>query len=119
MTRLASYIIGFVLSVALTLLPLALLWMHEAGGHAFPSHAVMYAAFVLCAVLQMGVQLSFFLHVEDEKRPRWNLLALSFALLVVAIVVGGTLWIMNNLSHGQEAHVPFIMNKITPEASND
>ncbi len=119
MTKLTAYIVGYVLSVALTLLPLGLLWMHEASGHTLPAHAAMFLAFVLCAVLQMLVQLYFFLHLGEEKRPRWNFMALCFALLTVGIVVGGTLWIMDNLSHGQEAHTPFIEGVITPATSND
>jgi cytochrome o ubiquinol oxidase operon protein cyoD len=127
MTKLASYITGFVLSVALTIVPLALLWMHEAGGHAFPSHEALYALFTIFAVAQMLVQLYFFLHVGHETGPRWNLAALCFALLVVAILVGGTLWIMQNLSHMQEqsqlpvlpSRVPFIEGAITPAGSND
>ncbi len=120
MNKLIGYITGFVLSIALTLLPLGMIWMHNSGGHAFPSHEVLFGSFVLFAVLQLFVQLYFFLHIGDEARPRWNLQALVFALLVVAIVVGGTLWIMDNLSHGQhEAGVPFIEGAITPEGSND
>mgnify|MGYP001558750170 CR=1 FL=1 len=119
MTRLTAYITGFALSIVLTVLPLVLLWMHEAGGHAYPSHTMMYAAFVLFAVLQMGVQLYFFLHMGEEARPRFNLMALSFALIVVAIVVGGTLWIMDNLSRGQHEQLPFIEGVVTPATSND
>lgn len=120
MTKLTAYISGFVLSVVLTVLPLILLWMHEAGGHTFPTHTMLFAAFVVFAVLQMFVQLSFFLHMEDEARPRWNLMALCFALLVVAIVVGGSLWIMRTVSHGQhETDVPFIHGSVTPQGSND
>lgn len=127
MKKLTAYILGFVMSVALTILPLILLWMHEAAHHAFPTHEVMYAAFVLFAILQLFVQLSFFLHLDEEARPRLNLVALCFALLVVGIVVGGTLWIMDNLSHMQHesavpvpvSGVPFINGTITPQESAD
>jgi cytochrome o ubiquinol oxidase operon protein cyoD len=120
MTKLTAYITGFVLSLVLTVLPLALLRMHEAGGHAFPTHEMLYAAFVLFAILQLLVQLFFFFHMDEEARPRWNLTALCFALLVVTIVVGGTLWIMHNLSHMQhDAQLPFIHGAITPAGSND
>jgi cytochrome o ubiquinol oxidase subunit IV len=54
---------------------------------------------VTLAILQLVVQLMLFLHLGDEPKPRWNLLAFLFAVLVVAIVVGGTLWIMYELSH--------------------
>jgi len=127
MTRLASYITGFALSILLTVLPLVLLWMYETGAAPL-SLAAMYGAFVLFALLQLGVQLYFFLHMGEEARPRYNLMALAFALIVVGIVVGGTLWIMQNLSHMQHAagapapdsaEVPFIMGEITPQGSND
>lgn len=120
MTRLTAYILGFVLSVVLTLVPALLLWMHEEGGHTYPSHEMMYAMFVLFAVLQLGVQLYFFLHIGEEKRPRFNLMALCFALVVVGIVAGGTLWIMDNLSRMQHAEgIPFIEGAVTPATSND
>lgn len=120
MTKFASYITGFVLSVVLTLLPVGLLRMHEASGHAVPSHELMFGAFVLFAVLQLGVQLYFFLHMGEEARPRWNVMALCFALVVVAILVGGTLWIMDNLSHMQhQGELPFIEGVVTPATSND
>jgi cytochrome o ubiquinol oxidase operon protein cyoD len=34
-----------------------------------------------------------------ESKPRWKFIFLLFALLVVGIVVGGSLWIMNNLNY--------------------
>lgn len=120
MTKLTAYTIGFVLSIALTILPLVFLWMHDTGGHVFLSPQMLYAAFVILALLQMGVQLSFFLHIDDEAKPRWNLLSFIFAALVVGIVVGGTLWIMQNLAHMQhDTGLPFINGSITPEGSND
>jgi cytochrome o ubiquinol oxidase subunit IV len=124
MTRLASYVTGFVLSLVLTALPLALVWMHVGSQYAFLDKGVLYTACVVFALLQLGVQLHFFLHMGEEREPRWNLLALSLALVVSVIVVGGTLWIMNNLSHHlpsfeQAKAVPFVEGQITPQHSND
>jgi cytochrome o ubiquinol oxidase operon protein cyoD len=115
-----TYIIGYILSILLTLLAPAALWLHEAMDHQFPTHPQVYMIFVVLALLQLFVQLSFFLHVDQEAKPRWNLTALTFALIVVAILVGGTLWIMHNLSHGQMGSMqPFIDNQITPQNEND
>lgn len=120
MTRLTSYIVGFVLSVVLTFAPIYLLWMHEVGAHAYPSHAVMYISFVAAALLQLLVQLYFFLHLGEERNPRYNLQALCFALIVVVILVGGTLWIMQELKvRGHSEHQPFIHGVVTPQNSND
>src|SRR5690349_10067385 len=95
------YVIGFCLSVLLTLSAAALAWMHAARSHQFLSHELLMVLFVVFAVMQLLVQLHFFLHLGEERRPRWNFMALWFAAVVVAILVGGTLWIMHNLSHGQ------------------
>jgi cytochrome o ubiquinol oxidase operon protein cyoD len=53
------------------------------------------------AIAQLLVQLFCFLHLGQESKPRWNLVALVFALFIVVVLVGGTLWIMHNLGHGQ------------------
>lgn len=50
------------------------------------------------AVVQLFVQLIFFLHLGRESRPRWNLAMLLFAFMIIGIVAGGSLWIMSNLN---------------------
>jgi heme/copper-type cytochrome/quinol oxidase subunit 4 len=121
MSKLASYIIGFALSLALTAVPLALLWLHDASHHSYPSHEALYALFVIAALAQLGVQLYFLLHVGSKDSSSTPVM-LGFALFVMVVVVGGTLWIMSNLAYLHEhAHtdVPFINGAITPQAEND
>jgi cytochrome o ubiquinol oxidase operon protein cyoD len=60
------------------------------------------------AVLQLSIQLLYFLHLDQEKKPRWNLVSFFFAVQTVLIVVLGSVWIMVNLSY-HHAH------KRTPE----
>ncbi|HWB33984.1 MAG TPA: cytochrome o ubiquinol oxidase subunit IV [Candidatus Paceibacterota bacterium] len=98
MTSARSYIIGYILSVILTLLAPALLWLHIYNHHRFPTHPELYAAAVVLAVLQLVVQLVFFLHIGRESGPRWRLMALFFAIVIVFIVAGGALWIMQDLN---------------------
>ncbi len=123
MNHLKAYITGYALSLLLTLAPVYVLWMHEAADHAYPGHGVMIAAFVAAAVLQLLVQLYFFMHMGEERSPRYNFLALCFACVVVVILVGGTLWIMQELNaRGHEthtSHTPFIEGVVTPQNSND
>lgn len=95
MKTLYTYIVGFALSIVLTLV--AFLFVEQ---FLLP-RGVLVATLVTLAVVQLIAQLVCFLHLGKEKKPRWNLAALVFALLIVAILVGGTLWIMQNLSHGQ------------------
>lgn len=87
------YITGFVLSVLLTLAAYFLVTENAFGG------GVLIAAIVGLAVLQVFVQMFFFLHLGREPHPRWKLAAFSFMLLVLGIVVGGSLWIMSNLDY--------------------
>ena len=56
-------------------------------------------ALVVLAIAQMGVHLVFFLHITTGPDNTNNVLALAFGLLIVLLVVGGSLWIMDNLNH--------------------
>jgi cytochrome o ubiquinol oxidase operon protein cyoD len=120
MTTLTKYILGFVLSIVFTLIAFAVVEQHVRSDHAFPSHEVALLLLIVLAILQLGVQLILFLHLGHEEKPRWNLLAFIFAIIVVVILVGGTLWIMHNLESGHEAgSASFINGQITPQTEND
>ncbi|HEX8484413.1 cytochrome o ubiquinol oxidase subunit IV [Sphingomonas sp.] len=56
-------------------------------------------ALIALAVGQMGIHLVFFLHVTSGPDNTNNVLALAFGVLIVALVLVGTLWIMANLDH--------------------
>lgn len=100
MKKIYIYIIGFVLSLVLTLIAFGLDQVHEASGHVFPTHETLLPVLSILAVVQLLVQLIFFLHMGQEKKPRWNLMAFLFAVLIATILIGGTLWIMHNLQQG-------------------
>ncbi len=88
-----SYIVGFILSVLLTLGAYFLV------SNRLFSHPVLIGVIVALALIQFIVQLVLFLHLGSESKPRWNLLIFLFMLLVVVIVIFGTLWIMYNLNY--------------------
>jgi cytochrome o ubiquinol oxidase subunit IV len=92
---LKSYIIGFVLSLVLTAIPLTVVLSHWLEGGA------AVAVLVGSAVLQFVVQLVYFMHLREEKKPRWNLLALLLGLVVLMTIVAGSMWIMlyNQVAH--------------------
>ena len=50
------------------------------------------------AIAQMGIHLVFFLHVTSGPDSTNNVLALAFGVLIVALVIAGSLWIMTNLN---------------------
>jgi cytochrome o ubiquinol oxidase operon protein cyoD len=50
------------------------------------------------AITQMGIHLAFFLHITSGPDSTNNVLALAFGVLIVALVIAGSLWIMTNLN---------------------
>lgn len=99
MKTLRAYSMGFGLSIFFTLLAFGLVWYHMQNEHIFPSHEIMVPLLIALAVLQLFVQLVFFLHLGQEEKPRWNSIVFAFAAFVVIILVGGSIWIMNHLEH--------------------
>lgn len=87
------YVVGFVLSVILTLLAYTTV---VAGAFSYQATVAWILVF---AVVQLFVQLIFFLHLGREAKPRWRIVVLAFGILVVAILVFGSLWIMDNLNY--------------------
>ena len=92
-----TYTIGFILSIYLTLVA-----YYMTVHHTLP-RGTLIASLAMMAVVQLAVQLLFFLHLGQENKPRWNLITFSFALLVVVVVVFGSLWIMNNLDYNMHS----------------
>lgn len=85
--------IGLGFSVVLTVAAFALvIWPIVYG----PAVAV---ALVVLAIAQMGVHLVFFLHITTGPDNTNNVLALAFGILVVFLMVVGSIWIMDHLSH--------------------
>ncbi len=99
-STLASYILGFIYSLELTFAAYFLVSKHLIFGNA------LIAAIITLAIVQLFVQLIFFLHLERGSNYRWNLTVLAFAALVVLILVLGSLWIMNSLNYHHEQITP-------------
>jgi cytochrome o ubiquinol oxidase subunit IV len=88
-----SYLAGFIFSILLTLGAYVIVVNHLLTGWS----AVL--AIVILALIQLVIQLVFFLHLSHEKSPRWNLVFFISTIGVILIVVVGSIWIMNNLSY--------------------
>ena len=56
------------------------------------------SALIALAIAQIGVHLVFFLHLSTSPDNTNNALALAFGVLIVALVVGGSIWIMDHLN---------------------
>ncbi len=88
---LRSYLGGFSASLLLTLASFGLVLY---GPLLEPS--LLFGTLALLAILQIIVQIYFFLHVDTSSEQLWHLLPLLYTLLIVILLVGGTLWIMHN-----------------------
>ena len=92
-TGVRGYAIGFLLAA---LLSAASFYAASSGliwGPAIP------VALIALAIGQMGVHLVFFLHVTSGPDNTNNVLALAFGVLIVALVLVGSIWIMAHLNH--------------------
>ena len=88
-----NYLVGLGLATVLTA---ASFWAAGTGLIYGPGIPV---ALIALAVAQMGVHLVFFLHITTGPDNVNNTLALAFGVLIVALVLVGSLWIMAHLDH--------------------
>lgn len=86
-----TYVIGLVLSIVLTVIPFTAVMTG-----AFSITATVLAI-VIAAVLQVLVQLIMFMHLSTKSDEGWNFMSFVFAVTILVLVVGGSLWIMHHL----------------------
>lgn len=97
---LRSYLIGFGLSVVLTAIPF---WLVMSGTFAPQLTGGLIMAF---AVAQIVVHMIFFLHMNTKSEGGWTILALIFTLILVAIALSGSLWVMYHLNTNMMPAMP-------------
>lgn len=81
------------MSLIFTFIPYYLVTEHVVSGN------MLLATILGFAMLQMIIQLVFFLHLGREKSPHWQLLFLISTVGLILVVVGGSLWIMHHLHY--------------------
>ncbi|MCX6990899.1 MAG: cytochrome o ubiquinol oxidase subunit IV [Chlamydiae bacterium] len=86
-------ILGFIFSLILIAAMYRFAIHHNLSGGAFS-----WTIFGFGITMAL-VQLVFFLHIGMESKPHWNVITFAFTVLVIAIVIGGSIWIMNNLDY--------------------
>ncbi len=90
------YVIGFILSLIFTLVPYYLVVNQVVIGRALLYSILMFA------IIQLFVQITFFLHLGRGPNPRWNVYFFIMTIAVILITVGGSIVIIDNL-HGNLA----------------
>jgi len=99
-----SYVTGFIASLILTLSAFYVVWQHISNHHQAFSNSFLIVVIIGLALIQLFVQLTFFLHLGRDRKSRWNLIIFLFMVMVVVMVVGGSLWIMRNLDYHMKPH---------------
>lgn len=99
-----SYIIGYVVSMLLTLAAFGLTHVHMVDPRG-PEHvylladASLFTVLIVLAVIQLYVQVTCFLRLNASKEGLWELMPFLFTLFVVLVLVAGSLWIMYHLNY--------------------
>jgi cytochrome o ubiquinol oxidase subunit IV len=86
-----GYLLGLVLASLLTVASFYVVYTHLIWAPAIP------IALAVLAVAQIGVHLVFFLHLTTAPDNTNNVLALAFGVLIVALIIGGSVWIISTL----------------------
>lgn len=86
-----SYFIGFVLSLALTIVP-----YYMVRAQVSADRTLLLTIFGL-AIVQMFVQIFFFLHLGRGPKPLYNVVFFFATAGLIVLVVGASLLIMDNL----------------------
>lgn len=88
-----TYISGFLAAAALTAIPF---WIVMSG--AIVDRAVAAAVVVGLAIVQILVHSFAFLHLNAKAQGGWTLVAYVFTAVLVAITIGGSIWIFWHLN---------------------
>jgi cytochrome o ubiquinol oxidase subunit IV len=91
----ASYIVGFILSLIFTFIPYYMVVNQSVKGTA------LLVTILGFAVLQMIIQIVFFLHLGRGPKPFYNVTFFMLTIVTILVVVGGSLVIMSNLHYNK------------------
>ncbi|MBP9841105.1 MAG: cytochrome C oxidase subunit IV family protein [Simkaniaceae bacterium] len=86
-------ILGFVLSIILTLAAYCAVVCHGVHGK-----SLLFLVLGLGGV-QALIQMICFLDLGMESKPYWQLITFVFMAVILGVVVGGSLWIMYHLNY--------------------
>lgn len=87
-----GYWIGFGLAAILTAVPF---WLVMTMPLPTQATALIIMAF---AAAQMVVHMIFFLHMNRRAEGGWSVMALLFTVVIVAIALSGSLWVMYHMN---------------------
>ena len=89
-----SYIIGFALSVILTVIPFWIV-LAEVEIHLWLALTIIFGL----GAIQIMVHVFYFLHVTVKAEDGWKIMSLVFTGILLLIVLVGSIWVMTHLNN--------------------
>lgn len=99
LTGAKSYAAGLVVSVILTLVAYFLVSIFGVQQRMSVSFFVLLPILLVLAVIQLIVQLVFFLHVGQESSKNFKVIFFVSTFVAILVVVFSSIWIMTNLNY--------------------
>lgn len=97
--RMRSYVTGLLLSLLLTFVAFYFANYYLIHGETTLSNQTLAIITMTLAGVQFIVQSFFFFHLGQDKTKHYELVIFICTALCVAIIVLGSIWIMNNLNY--------------------
>jgi len=94
MNRVVSYSTGLLLAMMLTITAFSLVLTR-----AIAASTAIIAVILVLAMIQLAVQLLFFLHLGQGEDSKWNAAQFCFTFGAVIVVVLASVWIMTHLNY--------------------
>ncbi|KEC56191.1 cytochrome o ubiquinol oxidase subunit IV, partial [Bartonella koehlerae] len=110
-----SYLIGFILAVFFTLGSFIPVMYGMMDSWAISTKVVYLIGM---AIIQIIVQIVFFLHLNSGPDAKWNLSALWFAVICVFVIIGGTWWAISHLNYNMMGGSGRVIELEIPEGTN-
>ncbi|AGA64077.1 Cytochrome O ubiquinol oxidase subunit IV [Liberibacter crescens BT-1] len=89
-----DYIIGFFLSVFLTIIPFGIVIFNV-----FQNQNVTIFIILVLGSIQVIVHLIYFLHMSPKSEDGWSIAAMIFTAIVIIICFVGSVWVMYHLNN--------------------
>ena len=88
-----GYLIGLGLSVLATFVSFFV------AGTSLVWQPSIPAALIVLAIAQMGVHIVFFIHITTRPDSINNIMALTFGVFIVFVLIVGSVWVMTHLNY--------------------
>lgn len=94
-----TYVVGYALSLIFTFLAFGVVKLTSENELNLLQFEYVLPFILLLALIQLSVQLIFFMHLLKEDKPRWGLIFFISTFSLILLIVIASVWILNNLNY--------------------